>query len=106
MSDAIRRRTFACQRVPVNGEHATSTDIGTNVMMKEDERADAVQKAKAFFAFNPDEEVSMPRLEHLGFTVSEAHQIAAFFKRDERNTQGRRGGRGTSETYEDLRAGR
>ena len=46
------------------------------------------QKAKAFFAFNPYEEVSMPRLEHLGFTVNEAHQIAAFFKRDECNTHG------------------
>ena len=88
MNEAIRRRILACQRVPVNGEHVTSTDIGTNKAMAEDERADAVHRAKAFFAFNPDEEVSMSRLERLGFTVSEAHQIADSFRRDERNTHG------------------
>ena len=53
LTDAFRRRERAYKRVPVNGEHVTLDDVGADDMMMADERYDAVQAAKAFFAYYP-----------------------------------------------------
>ena len=82
ISDAIRRRIEHYKRVPVHGEHVKLTDMRPRAEMAADERANAVQKAKAFFSLHPDKKRSTARLELMGFSRSEFPQIATHFNHD------------------------
>ena len=65
----------------MNGEHVRLEDINANDEMGEDERADAVQTAKAFLVFNHELGTTATFLESKGFTIGEASEIWDYINR-------------------------